>query len=92
MGGGLKKGICAALMYVNEDATRSVIFVYGLARNDHRDFPAPIPVRGLSEKRRYGIRELNMVNGKNAQSGGRYCGRRRGDDGDGASRQAIRRL
>ena len=57
-------GTHAALMYVNEDATRSVIFVYGLARNDHRDFPAPIPVRGLSEKRRYGIRELNMVNGK----------------------------
>jgi hypothetical protein len=51
-------------MYVNEDATRSVIFVYGLAWNDLRDFPAPIPVRGLSEKRRYVIRELNMVNGK----------------------------
>ena len=57
-------GTHAALMYVNEDATRSAIFVYGLARNDLRDFPAPIPVRGLSEKIRYSIRELNMVNGK----------------------------
>ena len=57
-------GTHAALMYVNEDATRSVIIVYGLARNDRRDFPAPIPVGGLYRKKLYGICELNMVNGE----------------------------
>ena len=57
-------GTHAALMYVNEDATRSVIFVYGVARNDLRNFSAPIPVRGLSGKKRYGIREINVANGK----------------------------
>lgn len=50
----------AALMYVAEDRRRAVVFVYGLSRQQRRDFPPPLILRGLDADARYVVRELNM--------------------------------
>ena len=50
----------AALMYVAEDRRRAVVFVYGLSRQQRRDFPPPLMLRGLEDETLYVIRELNV--------------------------------
>ena len=47
-------------MYVAEDRRRAVVFVYGLSRQQRRDFPPPLILRGLDADARYVVRELNM--------------------------------
>lgn len=50
----------ASLMYVNDDASHAVVFLYGLTRGILRDYPAPLHLQGLDPAMRYKITELNM--------------------------------
>ena len=58
----------AALMYVSEDRSRAVVFVYGLSRALQSDWLVPIRLLGLDPKRQYAVREINRVPGKAAHS------------------------
>ena len=51
----------AALMYVNADKSRAVVFLYGLARSVLRDFTPPLKLQGLSATCRYRINEINRA-------------------------------
>lgn len=49
----------AALMYVAEDKSRAVVFVYGLSRSGYRDgFPTPLALEGLDADSNYDVTEL----------------------------------
>lgn len=52
---------CASLMYVNEDKTKAVVFVWGLARGIRQDYVPPVPVQGLDASKRYAIVEINRT-------------------------------
>ena len=49
----------AVLLYASEDRSRAVLFVYGLVRTGHGDYPAPVVLDGLDPARRYRVTELN---------------------------------
>lgn len=49
----------ASLMYVNDDKSKAVVFLYGLNRGIMSDFPAPLMVQGLDPAKRYKVTELN---------------------------------
>lgn len=49
----------ASLMYVNDDKTRAVVFLYGLNRPVMSDYPAPLMLQGLDINKRYRLTEIN---------------------------------
>ncbi len=49
----------SSLMFVSEDQTQAVVFVYGLNRSPLRDFVANVRPAGLDPAKRYRIREIN---------------------------------
>jgi alpha-galactosidase len=53
----------ASLMYVNEDRTHAVVFLWGLVRGDWSDFIPALPLQGLCEKKTYAVREINRIKG-----------------------------
>lgn len=54
----------AALMYVSEDRSRAVVFVWGLVRGICKDYVPPVPVHGLDAARKYTITEINVMKGR----------------------------
>lgn len=61
----------ASLMYVSDDKSRAVVFLYGLNRFILTDYPAPLRLQGLDPAKTYRIAEINKdkkdhsrVNGK----------------------------
>lgn len=61
----------ASLMYVSDDKTRAVVFLYGLNRFVYSDYPSPLLLQGLDTSKRYRVSEINLekrehsrVNGK----------------------------
>jgi hypothetical protein len=46
-------------MYVNEDKSHAVVFVYGLTRSILTDYPTPLPLQGLDPKKAYHVTEIN---------------------------------
>ncbi len=55
-------GDYASLMYVNEDKSKAVLFVYGIARGIYANYIPPIRLQGLDASRRYLIKELGVRN------------------------------
>ena len=53
----------ASLMYVSEDRSRAVFYVYGLVRGICQDYVSPIVLQGLDPSKRYVVREINKVKG-----------------------------
>jgi len=51
----------ASLMYVNDDQSRAVVFLYGLNRPVMSDYPAPLMLQGLDVNKRYRLNEINMA-------------------------------
>ncbi len=51
----------ASLMYVNEDKTHAVVFVWGFVRSISREFPSPILLQGLDPLKNYRVKEINRV-------------------------------
>ena len=49
----------AALLYVNDDKSHAVVFVYGLNRFILTDYPPPLPLAGLDGSKRYRVTEIN---------------------------------
>jgi alpha-galactosidase len=49
----------ASLMYVNDDKSQAVVFLYGLNRPVMSDYPAPLMLQGLDINKRYRLTEIN---------------------------------
>ena len=49
----------ASLMYVNDDKSRAVVFLYGLNRPVMSDYPAPLMLQGLDLSKSYRLTEIN---------------------------------
>ncbi len=60
----------ASLMYVSEDKTRAVLFVYGLNRAILSDYTTPIQLQGLDSTRSYKITELNRGKAEHSKVNG----------------------
>ena len=54
----------SALMYVNDDATHAVVFLYGLVRGKWSDFVPPLALQGLCPKKMYKVQEINVLKGR----------------------------
>ncbi len=61
----------ASLMYVSDDKSRAVVFLYGLNRFVQSDYVPPVLLEGLDGSKRYHVSEINLekrehsrVNGK----------------------------
>lgn len=61
----------ASLMYVSDDKSRAVVFLYGLNRFVQADYATPLLLQGLDTTKRYRVSEINLekrehsrVNGK----------------------------
>lgn len=57
----------AALMYVDEDCSRAVVFVYGLTRALQSGWVSPLRLEGLDAAASYRVREISVASG-----GGRH--------------------
>ena len=65
----------AALMYVNEEATHAVVFLWGLARGNWSDFVPPLALQGLADDKSYAVKEINVAKGrKHCRVDGRILG------------------
>ena len=64
----------AALMYVNEDASHAVVFLWGLARGNWSDFVPPLALQGLAEDKAYAVREINVAKDKHCRVDGKTLG------------------
>ncbi len=53
----------ASLMYVSDDKSKAVVFVWGLNRGPNREFPAMIRLKGLDAARGYRVTEINRLPG-----------------------------
>ncbi len=53
----------AALMYVSEDRSSAVVFLWGLERGVCGDIQPTIALQGLDAGRRYSVREINRAKG-----------------------------
>jgi alpha-galactosidase len=49
----------ASLMYVSDDRSRGVVFLYGLTHDIMTDYPTPLLLQGLDAGKRYRITEIN---------------------------------
>jgi alpha-galactosidase len=56
----------AALMYVNEQKTKAVLFAYTLHAHYGTDW-LPVQLEGLDATKKYTVREINLYPGSNAQ-------------------------
>ncbi len=61
----------SSLMYVNEDKTHAVVFIYGLSRGIRKDFPTPLILQGLDLDKKYKLQELNVAKRKHTHVDGR---------------------
>ena len=59
----------ASLMFVSDDRSHAVVFVWGLNRGPNREFPARIRLRGLDAGRLYRAREINRLPGERPHVG-----------------------
>ena len=57
-------------MYVNDDKSQAVVFLYGLNRGIMSDFPAPLPIQGLALDKRYRVTEINKDKRDHSRVGG----------------------
>lgn len=64
----------ASLMYVNDDRSQAVVFLYGLNRNIMSDFPAPLMLQGLDPAKRYKVAELNKEKRDHSRVNGKSLG------------------
>lgn len=64
----------ASLMYVSDDKSKAVVFLYGLVRNIMSDFPAPLMVQGLDAGKRYRVAELNKEKRDHSRINGQTLG------------------
>ena len=64
----------AALMYVSDDQSRAVVFVYGLNRFILADYPTPLPLAGLDAGKRYRITEINKEKRDHSRVNGQILG------------------
>ena len=64
----------ASLMYVNDDKSHAVVFVYGLNRGIMSDYPAPLMVQGLDLGKRYRVTELNKEKRDHSRINGQTLG------------------
>ncbi len=64
----------AALMYVSDDKSRAVVFVYGLNRFILTDYPPPLPLQGLDLGNRYRVTEINQDKRDHSRVNGRTLG------------------
>ena len=69
-------GTYAALMYVNDDASHAVVFLWGLARGNWSDFTPPLALQGLDAGRSYQVREINVVKDRHCRVDGKTLGGR----------------
>ena len=61
----------ASLMYVNDDKSHAVVFVYGLNRFILCDYPTPLPLQGLDLNKQYRVTELNKEKHDHSRVNGR---------------------
>ena len=61
----------AALMYVNDDASHAVVFLWGLARGNWSDFVPPLALQGLAEGKSYKVKEINVVKDRHCRVDGK---------------------
>ena len=64
----------ASLMYVNDDKSHAVVFLYGLNRGIMSDYPAPLPIQGLSLDKRYRVTEINKEKRDHSRVNGQTLG------------------
>jgi alpha-galactosidase len=64
----------ASLMYVSDDKSRAVVFVYGLNRFILTDYPTPLPLQGLDPGKRYKITEINKEKRDHSRVNGKTLG------------------
>lgn len=64
----------ASLMYVSDDKSRAVVFVYGLNRFILADYPTPLPLQGLDPGKRYKITEINKEKRDHSRVNGKTLG------------------
>jgi len=64
----------ASLMYVNDDKSKAVVFLYGLNRTIMCDFPAPLMVQGLDAAKRYRVTEINKEKRDHSRINGQTLG------------------
>ena len=64
----------AALMYVTEDQSRAVVFVYGLNRFILADYPTPLQLQGLDPAKRYRLTEINKEGRDHSRVNGKVVG------------------
>ena len=61
----------AALMYVNDDASHAVVFLWGLTRGNWSDFVPPLALQGLAEGKSYKVKEINVVKDRHCRVDGK---------------------
>lgn len=61
----------ASLMYVNDDKSHAVVFVYGLNRLIYADAPAPLPIQGLAADKHYRVTEVNREKAEHSRVNGK---------------------
>jgi len=61
----------ASLMYVNDDKSRAVVFLYGLNRFILSDYPPPLMLEGLDPARRYRLTEINKEKREHIRTSGK---------------------
>ncbi|HNX33350.1 MAG TPA: alpha-galactosidase [Kiritimatiellia bacterium] len=64
----------ASLMYVNDDKSKAVVFLYGLNRTIMCDFPAPLMLQGLDAGKRYRLTEINKEKRDHSRVNGKSLG------------------
>ncbi len=64
----------ASLMFVNDDKSHAVVFVYGLNRMVGGDYPTPIVLQGLESGRSYRIAEINQEKREHSRVNGKTLG------------------
>ena len=64
----------ASLMYVSDDKSHAVVFLYGLNRGIMSDYPAPLPIQGLSLDKRYRVTEINKEKRDHSRVNGQTLG------------------
>lgn len=64
----------AALMYVNDDRSQAVVFVYGLNRFIMSDYAPPLLLQGLDPAKRYRISEVNKEKKDHSRVNGKTLG------------------
>ncbi|MGN0834195.1 MAG: alpha-galactosidase [Kiritimatiellia bacterium] len=64
----------AALMYVNEDASHAVVFLWGLVRANWSDYIPPLALQGLAAGKSYRVNEINVAKDRHCRVDGKTLG------------------